>query len=297
MKFYFLFTISGLSLEPVKTAETPHTLPKQISSLPALFRRPMVRKYNSIAGMTHIKTKTKISRDKFGQRLRKYGCHCFPRDDKAAGGVGPPIDELDQLCKELYQCHRCVNIEFPDDNIDVNDGRYSWDLITGDQISCDNNRNFGRKALCQCDLDFAEKVGKLWQEQDLDSNFNFYYWLNEKNQKNRETFSYEDTCVNYGNKNKGQGNLEDQVMNILENVGNQISEEDPENEPVNPNNSEFSPPVGIPGHADSCCGDGFPNMRPYDSSIKSCCMKSASIFSNFMQECCDDGSVASIGMC
>jgi len=55
------------------------------------------RKFNSIVGMAHSQITTSFSKTEFGDKINKYGCHCFPGGTKAAGGVGPAVDALDSL--------------------------------------------------------------------------------------------------------------------------------------------------------------------------------------------------------
>merc|ERR1711937_1071039 len=49
--------------------------------------------------------------------------------------------------------------------------------------------------------------------------------------------------------------------------------------------------AGGAGNADQCC-----NMQPYDSDSKSCC-KGTTLYNHVLNECCADGSVASLGSC
>lgn len=154
------------------------------------------RKFNSIVGMAHSQITTNLSKNDFGDRINKYGCHCFPGGTKAAGGVGPAVDALDSLCKKLYKCHKCIQIEFGADAVDVNDGRYTWALNDDGSLNCDRNQNNpARKALCQCDVAYAESMKTLWD----DDNFNEYYWLNNRHSRREDTFDYDSTCVAAGN--------------------------------------------------------------------------------------------------
>lgn len=154
------------------------------------------RKFNSIVGMAHSQITTNLSKNDFGDRINKYGCHCFPGGSKAAGGVGPAVDALDSLCKKLYKCHKCIQIEFGVDAVDVNDGRYTWALNDDGSLNCEKNQNNpARKALCQCDVAYAESMKTLWD----DDQFNEYYWLNNRHARREDTFDYDSTCVASGN--------------------------------------------------------------------------------------------------
>merc|ERR1711881_174001 len=52
---------------------------------------------------------------------------------------------------------------------------------------------------------------------------------------------------------------------------------------------------GLHNHSpDQCCGEKFPDKVPFDSSNRQCC-KGTKTFNPSVQECCQDGSVASPG--
>jgi len=162
------------------------------------------RKFNSIVGMAHSQITTSFSKTEFGDKINKYGCHCFPGGTKAAGGVGPAVDALDSLCKKLYKCHKCIQIEFGVDAVDVNDGRYTWALNDDGTLNCDKNQNNpARKALCQCDREYAYEMKNVW----TDDGFNEYYWLSNRNARQGGTFDYDATCVA---NNNGSGAAADQ---------------------------------------------------------------------------------------
>jgi hypothetical protein len=48
--------------------------------------------------------------------------------------------------------------------------------------------------------------------------------------------------------------------------------------------------------ADDCCGS-FPLRFPYNSATRSCCAPSGKTFNSMSEECCNDGTIASIGSC
>jgi len=160
------------------------------------------RKFNSIVGMAHTQVTTTLNKSDFGDRINKYGCHCFPGGTKAAGGVGPAVDALDSLCKKLYKCHKCIQIEYGVDAVDVNDGRYTWAVNDDGSLNCDKNQNNpARKALCQCDRAYAYAMKTLWD----DDSFNSYYWLNNRHARQNagDVFNYDETCVAAGNSGGG----------------------------------------------------------------------------------------------
>lgn len=46
----------------------------------------------------------------------QYGCYCFPENRDSAFPrnkyAGPALDELDQLCRNLFRATKCLNLEF-----------------------------------------------------------------------------------------------------------------------------------------------------------------------------------------
>lgn len=155
------------------------------------------RKFNSIVSMTYSQITTNHDKNTFGDMINKYGCHCFPNGSKAAGGQGAAVDGLDSVCKRLYKCHKCIQLTWGPDAVDVNDGRYTWGLDGDGSLNCDkNSNNPARRALCECDRAFAGQMKNIWD----DASYNTYYWLNNKHaRQNPETvFSYDDTCVANG---------------------------------------------------------------------------------------------------
>jgi len=193
---------------------------------------PAPRRFNSIVSMAYSQVSTNLSKNDFEAKIKKYGCHCFPADTKSAGGTGAAVDALDSMCKKLANCHKCINIEFGTEAIDVNDGKYTWGLENDGSLNCDKNaKNPARKALCECDREFAYNLKSEW---DDNSNFhNEYFWLNNRHARKNEgsVFSYEATCQSTG----GNG-------------GN--------------NNN---------GGGDACCGIAYPHKEPYKTGSRACC--------------------------
>lgn len=156
------------------------------------------RRFNSIVSMAYSQVTTAYSRGDFEDRISKYGCHCFPGDSKAAGGQGPAVDALDASCKKLSKCHKCILLELGENSIDVNDGRYSWEQANDGSIDCSNNAEGSpRRALCECDAQFANEMESLWD----DSVHNEFYWKNNRHARQNPTFDETAFCVPPGNGN------------------------------------------------------------------------------------------------
>lgn len=154
------------------------------------------RKFNSIVAMAHNQITTTHDKNTFGDMINKYGCHCFPNGSKAAGGSGPAVNAVDGLCKKLSKCHKCIQLEYGEDAVDVNDGRYTWGENDDGTLNCDkNNNNPARRALCECDRNFAYQMKVEWD----DASWNNYYWLNNRHARQNEVFDYDETCQPAGN--------------------------------------------------------------------------------------------------
>jgi len=210
--------------------------------------------------MAYSQVTTSLSKGDFEKKINNYGCHCFPNGSKIAGGAGPVVDLLDSKCKMLSDCHKCIQIEFGKDAVDVNDGRYTWSIDSNDgSIVCPankNNHNPARQALCECDRHFANQLGAVWNDNDPVFH-NTFYWMNSNNQKNNPVFDYDATCVRNSNNGGGSGN----------------------------------------GGKDSCCGAAFPNKEPYNGANRGCC-DGVQVYNRITQECCANGNgVTGIGAC
>ena len=91
-----------------------------------------VRKMSTINHFVYISIKTEFSRSQIAKMVQNYGCHCFPRDSKSVTGMGGHVDELDYVCKQLGNCHKCVNIEFPGEcSTDFGKYKYSGGALSG----------------------------------------------------------------------------------------------------------------------------------------------------------------------
>lgn len=235
---------------------------------------PQVRRFNSLVSMAYTQVNTTHNRNEFEDRIKRYGCHCFPGNNVGEDGVerhsaigqGKTVDEIDSVCKRLAKCHRCIQLKYGEDAIDVNNGRYHWSIDDDtNQFSCAKNKDEARKALCECDASFAIEMGKTWDDNLWSSSF----WLNNRNQRQSDKsdddwigdFDYDKTCQKKANK------------------------------------QTFSTRTKDPNHvqvADKCCGVGF---EPYNSRDKKCCEVSGKVYNPDLFQCCANGEVKSFGSC
>ena len=85
-----------------------------------------------------------------------YGCQCLILGDRPMSdpGHGPPVDELDAVCKQYKDCQKCARMTFGDMCI----GEFvEYDLrITGKGPQCRDEEGTCGRALCECDKQFAQ---------------------------------------------------------------------------------------------------------------------------------------------
>lgn len=109
--------------------------------------------------------------------IKNYGCFCYPLGRKMVGPTlnfnGDPLDELDQLCKNMYRAQKCITI-------DAEDGEYKRECETSqgfawyvdgtgavqcgniDDTAKDRERKACKYTMCEIELDFAHKVASLF---------------------------------------------------------------------------------------------------------------------------------------
>ena len=83
--------------------------------------------------MAYTQVNTTWTRSVFAKRIQNYGCHCFPKFGRKAGGQGPSLDGYDDLCRILARCHKCVEMDHSDKigkdfNADI-DGKNRFEKI------------------------------------------------------------------------------------------------------------------------------------------------------------------------
>lgn len=215
-------------------------------------------------------------RKKFKGKMQNYGCSCFPGNEKKAEKSSLYVDELDQLCRNLRICRRCIEVEH-EDECDVNFGQYYWkaDPVTQKPECLDplknaaggSKNNLCQLNICKCDLHFVQGVYELWMGQSVTGwEWDESYWLDQTYvkkmiQNNRATEIFDPNVACYRNPTSG---------------GNG---------------------TGGGGTKDiQCCGE-VPYKNLYDADSHSCCMKSAKSYLPVIEDCCADGTIKAIGDC
>lgn len=100
--------------------------------------------------------------------LLKHGCYCHAMGASAVGSRngyhGPPLDELDALCRDLWRSQKCMNHEESDadnENCPIDAG-YPWDDVLGDngepEVACGRSENdrWMKRDENQCDIKVCE---------------------------------------------------------------------------------------------------------------------------------------------
>lgn len=185
--------------------------------------------------------------------LRDYGCNCFPEDENAEwDGIaiyqfeshGEPVDELDSACKEAYKRYRCFTH-------DVDNG------LLSDATSCMPGMEFefhmsSNEIICGPpeDPEYAlnsDLNGCKLAACEIERAFSYRVFNivgNELNPSGKKLRFREQNAHNFGTHGRG----------------------------------ECKAQTG--GDKDSCCGE-FPNRKPFNSDMASCC----------------DGDIVTFGSC
>jgi len=90
--------------------------------------------------------------------LTDYGCNCRNNLDRRRPGLGNPYGVIDQGCHSWKQCLKCSQALYGE-TCTAQDIKYKVELVDG-QYTCTNAPGTCRKAICECDLAFAQYTGK-----------------------------------------------------------------------------------------------------------------------------------------
>ncbi|CAG5110919.1 Oidioi.mRNA.OKI2018_I69.chr2.g5266.t1.cds [Oikopleura dioica] len=93
--------------------------------------------------------------------FQKYGCYC------------DPVDEIDALCKNLWDAYKCLPI---DDEECASTASYKWKVgAKGGELKCLDREGTCARAVCETDRDFATElaeVAHIWDAKyHMDSGF------------------------------------------------------------------------------------------------------------------------------
>lgn len=135
----------------------------------------------------------------FIRKLFNYGCHCYPGGPShlLKSGYGKPLDEIDSACQKHKNCYKCLKSIFNEGTWAVEDGvgcnpettAYKMTANIKDySVQCRADQTACRKALCECDLEFAKSIAGI-EEFDLVHNHTYL---------ERNGFKSEDHCQKRG---------------------------------------------------------------------------------------------------
>ena len=115
--------------------------------------------------------------------LNNYGCYCYPVKSNEVGPYqdykGPPVDELDHLCKKFWISSKCLP-----EGCDRTTAAYTYEWQDDEVVCTDTNECL--KAACELEVDFNDQVAFLITNTDFE--------LNEDEYTTRSTVIYENIC-------------------------------------------------------------------------------------------------------
>ena len=84
------------------------------------------RRLKEVTNWLHGKTglgglvNTTLTPATFNRKIQNYGCHCYNSQSEdgrwnVMSGQGPAVDDIDQACKNLKKCRKCIHQDYPDE--------------------------------------------------------------------------------------------------------------------------------------------------------------------------------------
>jgi len=163
-----------------------------------------------------------------------YGCYCWIKQTaNGLTGGGQTKDVTDHLCKELYFCYKCVNIDYSQNYSEVD---YFVDFTVDDDgnrdLDCGVNAKQDAGNICECDKQFAKKIAET---QNACAN------------KSPPDAVNGEHCIDEQYRTAGGGGTFKPNSQCVKQGTN-----------------------GIEFEKDKCCGL-YPDRHPYDSDFRDCC--------------------------
>ncbi|CBY09052.1 unnamed protein product [Oikopleura dioica] len=150
-------TFATITLTLAQEADETQVLlsPRQLSLGPGLGGR----RYDQFESMAKL-----FDPDFDKKSITDYGCNCPELGDRPLSdpGKGQPVDELDTVCQKFKQCAKCAKEEFGESCISEMI-RYGLRGKT-----CTDSAGTCARALCECDLSFAEALSFVDKESNQD---------------------------------------------------------------------------------------------------------------------------------
>merc|ERR1712131_253545 len=107
--------------------------------------------------------------------LTDYGCNCRNNLDRRQKGLGNPYGVVDMGCHVWKQCLKCAESLYGEECTAQNI-KYNVKLVSG-QYECQNAPGTCRKAICECDLAFAQFTGKKCGRMEYEILGDGHGWL------------------------------------------------------------------------------------------------------------------------
>jgi hypothetical protein len=104
-----------------------------------------------------------------------YGCNCLIMGDRPMSetGYGPPVDELDRLCKLYKDCLKCAKLEHGNECYGESI-EYSMDIVRETtKVTCLDEPGSCERKLCECDDMFAK--AHFATKDSFNENFHFFW--------------------------------------------------------------------------------------------------------------------------
>lgn len=129
----------------------------------------------------------------FYTKFLNYGCYCFTTSPSAKG-EGNSVDKLDETCKNLMRCEKCLALDRENrllgSNCPLHRGyhyraKYNRDR-TQPFIYCHKGNDKCQKASCACDRRFAMQMAKhidSWDQENVAVSEKYGYCRNSKSGK------------------------------------------------------------------------------------------------------------------
>lgn len=158
-------------------------------------------RWKSAARMiAHIVAKPTLKKKEVIKKMLNYGCHCFPggKKTRTVGGKGPAMDEIDNVCRTQFQCHKCVEMDKgcdPDTTPYKSQFKGRKNALVR-EVVCKDPEGSCARDMCECDKRMAQNLAGVWFKPNA---HNLFYWNERRNTKKNPTFDYTATCLVAGN--------------------------------------------------------------------------------------------------
>ncbi|CBY07041.1 unnamed protein product [Oikopleura dioica] len=170
----------------------------------------------------------------FLDQFTNYGCYCWIVGPmRGVIGGGQTVDEIDNLCGQLYKCYKCLNLDHGSSpNLFEYSVHFNVNEIGERTLDCQAGPNVDA---CKCDVMFAEKLAGVNTQCEADM------LAGETDSK---------FCVNEKYRTLNGGGPFDPTDN----------------------SDEGCLKINMDGHnaKDQCCGQ-YPDRLPFDSMSRECC--------------------------